>query len=424
MKRQFFYLFVIAIVAMLGLSACEKDNLKPELKRVVEIIESEIVNSGLGKEVATAKTTNVDGVEMTVLSYISWIQVKGRTKADFNNMVSVSIVDTIPSMAELMGMEFEVKDFNLSEPLITCEDLYRNVRYENHEEEGYTLEITNREVVYKVSLNDFSFSYVMCYEVPVYRDSATSETMPYYKYEDITDKGYTVTPQGPVVRGSKTYNSALYRHEIEVTVNGETFPLYAEITLLQDAASAGDPYIFSSQIDSVVTQEYNNYVTLTVDASHTWSDGVKNTTHNVVDLYGYVDGSTIGTSTLDTNVPYLEYNGFCAVDSLAYNERSGDIVIHHRTAEYILDYGDCVIRFKVISDGATYDDGTLYAELVGNELVSIGKVSDCYTKVNSEYDIGDGNLYDVYLVEVVMRVTFGSYYRDVTLLAKANYLVK
>ena len=88
MKRQFFYLFVIAIVAMFGLSACEKENIKFEwTKQVVEFIESKIVNRGLDKEVVATKTTDADGVEMTVLSYNSWVQVQGRTKADFDKVL-------------------------------------------------------------------------------------------------------------------------------------------------------------------------------------------------------------------------------------------------------------------------------------------------------------------------------------------------
>ena len=89
--------FMAAAVVVCGMSvltSCEKDNYA-----LPEVIESEVYDTGVSSEV-----TAESGTEGTKLSYESWIMVKGITRANFDNKVSVTLNNTLNNVTQTVDV--------------------------------------------------------------------------------------------------------------------------------------------------------------------------------------------------------------------------------------------------------------------------------------------------------------------------------
>ncbi len=214
MKTNKFWSYLAAAAMMTGMvmvTSCTKNDFE-----LPEVIESEVLDEGLD---ANVKETN--GTEGTQLSYESWIVVKGITRAEFENKVSV----TLNNQLNHISGELDVQDFNEGKPTL---ELSRKVG--ENKKDGFVT-VTDSILVCTVHYPGFSFDYELTYQVGVYDDGVTRQVMPYYQYENITDKGSSFSASEKVNENGKEYEKRMLTHELEVTFNGEVYTVSAEFVL-------------------------------------------------------------------------------------------------------------------------------------------------------------------------------------------------
>ena len=261
MKTNKFW-FVMAAAAVLAgmvtLVSCEKDEpFQPE------VIESEVLDQGMDESIKVQS-----GTEGTSLSYESWILVKGITRAEFENRVSV----TLNNQLKHISGELDVRDFNEGEAVLE----FSNKAGES-KKDGFVT-VTDSILVCTVRYPDFSFDYELTYQVGVYDDGVTRMVMPHYQYENITDKGSTFSAVEKVSEGDKEYEKRTLTHELEVTLNGEVYTVFAEFVLYKGRA---DDILRSSKVinegSKIISSTETSVTTLSfIEVEQEWSvSGVK-----------------------------------------------------------------------------------------------------------------------------------------------------
>ncbi len=234
MKTNKFMQFMAAAVVvcgMLTMTSCEKDDYE-----LPEVIESEVYESGVSSEVKSQS-----GTEGTQLSYESWIMVKGITRASFDNKVSVTLNNQLNNVDSVIT----VQSFELGE--YTTDIDYQSIAQRT---EGFVT-VTDSVLVYQVIFDQFSFAYNLQFEVPVYNDGVTKQTMPYHRYGNIKDNGYTLEEMDFLVEASDNgmeyvYLRKLLSHSLTVEFNGCEYTLTAKIELRRNLGTA--PRIVKSEV--------------------------------------------------------------------------------------------------------------------------------------------------------------------------------
>ena len=260
-------------------TSCSKED-EPFLP---EVIESEVLETGISNDV-----NEVSGTEGTKLSYESWIVVKGQTRAAFENKVSVTLCNTLNTVNE----EIEVENWKTGKPQTSISYKEGDVR-----EDGFVT-VIDSVLVYQVAFDNFSFNYELVYQVPVYDDGVTNQTMPYHRYENIVDKGGSFTDLETLNDGDYVYARKLYRHIIEVTFNGKVYEVAANITLLRMIGPANVPYIVKSRLISDGASVVNNAVLSMLVVEQTWSDGRVEKKRYDLTLNAYVMSETLNELTI------------------------------------------------------------------------------------------------------------------------------
>jgi hypothetical protein len=414
MKKHFLFALITAAV-MMCLSACCKDDLMEVIDTKPVIIESEITDGGTGG--VNSKVSVNDGLKTTELSYQSWIRVRGKTKADFDDKITVEINGELPDIAMEVNREFTVDAFTNVKPTVSISTDMTGTR---KSEESEYVTICDSLLSYDVDCRFFFFRFEMSYEVPIYQDTVTYEVMPHYRYENIVDKGYTIEPQDSKVKDGIAYGCALLRYEIDVTFGGEVYTLCANITLLKELGPASEPYIVRSSIKSVSVEEYEQLAEVSVNVEQLWSDGRTHLDVNIAKLLGYIDKNGVSLTPLEGE-PQLSYQGVSLVDeTLNMLHPKECFYIAYRSVEYALDYGDIVLPFTVYAEEAYYDDCILMAELPGNGIVSVEKINETI-EMNTSVGL-DGKTRDNYLVTAKVKVTFEQYSREIELSGIASYV--
>lgn len=256
MKTNKFWYFMAAAVMFTGmvtLTSCEKD--EPVLP---EVIESEVLDQGMDENVEVQS-----GTEGTSLSYESWILVKGITRAEFENRVSV----TLNNKLNHISGELDVKDFNEGEPVLEF-----STKAGESRKDGFVT-VTDSILVCTVRYPDFSFDYELVYQVGVYDDGVTRQVMPYYTYENITDKGSVFSAPEKVNDNGREYEKRTLTHELEVTFNGEVYTVKAELVLYKGRT---EDTLLSSKVvnegSEIVSSTENSVTTLSfIEVEQEWS---------------------------------------------------------------------------------------------------------------------------------------------------------
>lgn len=213
-------------------TSCSKED-EPFLP---EVIESEVLETGISNDV-----NEVSGTEGTKLSYESWIVVKGQTRAAFENKVSVTLCNQLNNVDSVIT----VQSFELGE--YTTDIDYQPYAQRS---EGFVT-VTDSVLVYKVIFDQFSFAYNLQFEVPVYNDGVTRQTMPYHRYGNIKDNGCTLEEMDFLVEASDNgmeyvYLRKLLSHSLTVEFNGSEYTLTAKIELRRNLGTA--PCIVKSEV--------------------------------------------------------------------------------------------------------------------------------------------------------------------------------
>ena len=98
-------LFTVAVFA-----SCSKED-----EPLPEVIESEVLDSGLDDQVVSKPVEGVSGTNGVELSYQSWIRVKGETRAFFDDKVTVMLTDVFNCVDSTVNVgSFELSGYRTS----------------------------------------------------------------------------------------------------------------------------------------------------------------------------------------------------------------------------------------------------------------------------------------------------------------------
>ena len=373
MRKHPFSLFLLTIT-VLTLSAC--------VDKLPDVISSEVTDSGTGGNVSVKTTTDKDGVQIQQLSYQSWIKVKGETKGGFDHTVTVNLTNELPDAAMEVERTFMVDALTLKKARTYS---ILSMRGEHNDKDADFVSVTDSVLVYGVDLDYFSFEYELMYEVPVYDDGVTKVKMPYYRYENIVDKGYTLEPHDAVVKGGIAYGCAIFHHEIDVTFNGKVYTLRANITLLKKLGSASQPYVVHSEINSNTAYVDDDGIRAVIGITKKWSTGEVTQEDYVIKEAGYAQKVLSPVSTVEDYQNDLEFTGISVVEDNVFQDvKDGDYVYYtSHQVKYAINYNYFSLVFEVIAGSAYYDDGTLMCTLLSNDIVSVQYLGETKVLINS-----------------------------------------
>lgn len=148
-------LFTVAVFA----SCSNEDEPLPE------VIESEVLDSGLDDQVVSKPVEGVSGTNGVELSYQSWIRVKGETRAFFDDKVTVMLTDVFNCVDSTVN----VGSFELSGYRTSVSYKKRGERQEDF------VQVSDSIMAYTVSFDQFSFDYELLFETAVYDDGYTRQ---------------------------------------------------------------------------------------------------------------------------------------------------------------------------------------------------------------------------------------------------------
>ena len=377
-NKLWFAMAAAAVVTVMSVfTSCSKDD-EPYLP---EVIESEVLETGISNDV-----NEISGTEGTQLSYESWIVVKGQTRAAFENKVSVTLNNQLNNVdTTIVVSSYKFKEMTTS---VSYKERSKHI-------DGF-ITVTDSVLVYRVSYGGFSFDYNLIYQVPVYDDGFTKQTMPYHRYSKITDKGGEFVDMESIVDGNYAYFRRLYRHTINVECNGKNYDITANVILMCEQGSADQPFIVKSEMTAAGASSLNDEVYSFVCVKQTWSDGsVVEKRHNV-QLGAYVENSVFDYQTIFNYKKDLKIIDSALEDgSTEIRSEENEYVMAYRTEQFWkIEYNYFSIQMKLVHDEAYYDDGVLSCKFPGFEFTEIVNAEPELTYENSGND--DNGTYDVY----------------------------
>ncbi len=347
MKTNKFMQFMAAAVVVCGMSvltSCEKDDYE-----LPEVIESEVYDTGVSSEV-----TAQSGTEGTKLSYESWIMVKGITRANFDNKVSVTLNNTLNNVTQTV----DVVNYEIGIPQTT---LVYTIG-ERHSKDFVT--ITDSVMVYKVRLENFAIEFPLTYQVGFYDDGITRCQMPYYSYEKITDKGGKLEDMENQTEEGVVYARKLYSHTIAVSCNGKEYTLKASVILRRIIGEEGKPYLVKSELVETGKSTLNDgSYTSWIKVKQTWSTGEEKTEvyERTASLRlaapAAMEYQVVPTLNITVNTSRLTNMSTQVID------RDDYIYVRENIGEYKIDYYYFALSFDVLCQQVVYDDGILVQEL-------------------------------------------------------------
>ncbi len=397
MKTNKFMQFMAAAVVVCGMSvltSCEKDDYE-----LPEVIESEVYDTGVSPEV-----TAQSGTEGTKLSYESWIMVKGITRANFDNKVSV----TLNNRFNNVDSTIEVGSFNLGK----CKTELGYERRGSRQQDFVTVE--DSVLVYKVTFDVFSFSYDLYHEIGIYDDGITRQTMPYHPIRNVRDNGYTLTDLDFVIEDKENGEKVVYLrkrfdHSISVDFGGETYEVKAKIVLKLYAGL--HPAILSSKlvtggIKDVKNDLWTSSYTSWVEVEHTYSDGTSGRkTYSVEQMRGEIESTIQSYKILPNADLKLKKAGFAESmvrDTVGLPER---MVVCQIRRQYEVEYNHFKLTYPVSEYEAYYDDGLTRFEMPSLKYENVFEKHEL--RYVGEYK-GDERDYLEYYFTQEIYGTFGS----------------
>ncbi len=344
MKTNKFWLVVAlgAALAVCGLTSCNKDDFE-----LPEVIESEVSDSGIDE--AVTETVNEEGG--VSLSYKTWIQVQGQTRASFDNRVEATLKAELADFSR----EAEVANWHFGDKPVT----FVTKRAGESRQDGFVT-ITDSLLVYTVKYENFELAFELPFEVAVYDDGFTRQVMPYYYYSNLQDRGGIIENMDSAEEEGFAYARKRYTHTIAVDFNGKTYEVTGEALLKRRLGPADEPYIVNSYPLSlgISPDETGEALSMAI-VRQKWSTGEEVDQRYVLNL-----GAVIHSEVLHW-VEIGAYHDDLAIVSAELNEG----VKSPRTTEekflssfmieqdYVVEYNYFTITVKVAHDVAHYDDG-------------------------------------------------------------------
>lgn len=358
MKTNKFWLVVVlgATLAVSALTSCNKEDFE-----LPEVIESEVSDSGI--DATVTETVNAQG-EVS-LSYKSWIQVQGQTRASFDNRVE----------ATLQG---KLADFS-------CETIVDNWRFGSKPEtsvsssagasrkEGFVT-ITDSLFVYTVKYANFQVAFELPFEVAVYDDGFTRQVMPYYYYSNLQDLGGKIEDMDSGEEEGFAYARKRYTHTIAIDFHGKSYEVTATVLLKRQLGAANEPYIVRSRpISYDISANTTGGANSMIVVYQKWSTGEEVERRYVLDL-----GAIIHSDVLQ----WIEIGAYND-DLRILSTQLGKGVKSPRTTEeqflssftveqdYVVEYNYFTITVKVAHDEAVYDDGVTEINFLSYDFANL-----------------------------------------------------
>ena len=364
MKGLLFKFSVLICAAVVFAAACSEEKLPV-------FIESEVAESGIDEIITASVSTDNKGLKTTSLSYKSWLRIKGRTRGNYDGTVSVKLKNTLIDSEDetLYDKDTTVIWGNLDLSVFSTRKSYK-VR--GTRKEGYVT-IIDSVLVYTVDYKGFVINYELDYEVGEYDDGITKQTLPYYRIENLVDKGSTATRLEKSDDGTFIYARKLIEHTISVDCNGKTYDIVARVTVNKILEGFHQPYVLKSDIEDSDAFTVNNYCVMsTIHVKKYWSDKSETTEFVYVQLTPFTYGPW-WTDTLFPE-PAIDYPGeirgyaSTPLDLLSVTKVPGKPHHAESTEKYGI-YSDYVyhtwrfhynyfdVDYEILFPEAYYDDG-------------------------------------------------------------------
>ena len=395
MKSSVFKLSMAALVLCAVVLSCNKE----------QILSSEVKDKGFEGEVSARTVTNEEGLSVQQLSYKSRLSVKGMTKGSFDRDIVVTVTNELPDVAASFNREFRVDALTLKRCYSWQYTRYVKTRVS---QESPYVSIADSTLVVSVDCGYFQFDYKLLYEVPVYDDGVTRETMPYYRYENVVDKGYTIEAKDSKVIDGIAYGCSILHHSIDVTFAGQVYTINANITLLKELGPASEPYVVRAKIISTTATVIEDGIRSYITINRLWSDGTTSSSDYSVRLSGYAQQAESSDISEDARPADLKYTGlFVKEDNVYSGVKYGDYIFStSHWVTYSLDFNCLTIDFEVLGGTAYFDDGMLMCTLISNDIEDVQYVSHSVDMTGEDFDYSSGRHYVLGWLYVTIKVQF------------------
>ncbi len=381
---------IIAALAVIVLAACEKETF------ISNIATSEVADSGRD---ATVTVEANDGG--TTISYKSWIQVYGQTRAEFDSKFSIELINSLKNVKE----NVTVANWATYEPKVKTS---RKATASKHD--AY-IKTTDSVQVYTVDYGTIKFEYPLTFQVAEYDDGYTKITMPYYGYDEIVNNDMTVKSASSVEKDGKAYARRIYNHSITVMVNRETYVVTNEVVASRPIEKINGKYILSSNMVEksllpLKNQDGRAGFVSKAKVTSEYSDGTKDTETFTETAYAYGENTSYhpanGNVVKIANRADLQFKkATLKIDAKSIEKLSSGSpyllkTLHTDILELDLGVFTTEIAFK--RENVYLDNGILYEPLTDKMMFDENSVRVIKTTWTSVED-------DIYNVEVKIQMT-------------------
>ena len=400
MKKTFYLsgLFLGFVMCIMTLSSCGEDDLP-------EVLESEIIDTGIDKDVSVKQVKMKNGTVGTKLTYKSWIKVNSVTRATHSDVVSVTLNDVFHNVDTICYVE----PWGLSNGYAT--DI--SYREKGTHKDGFVTTIDSA-MVYTVTFDEFSFEYELEYQVAVYDDGVTKETMPYYKITNIRDNGYKVEDLDYSIEKNfrldditSVYLRKSLSHSITVELNGKDYKLDANVMLKRVLGT--HPCVVASElldsgISDIESSDWVTYYKSWIKLKHYYSDKTSATKTHETMLMGKLDYEPNSWKVLENvDISFLKAEKeLMEQEDVYWND---DVQTVDWIYNFALEYNLFTLPYKLHEQHAYFDNIVARFDL---PCLQYGEVKEEHdVKLIGTYSEGEDRQYDKYVFHGLTKIKFG-----------------
>lgn len=385
-KNRTWFVIAAAVIIniMMSLTSCS-EACEPELP---EVIESEVFDKGIDNQIDSSPIAKADGTIIgTMLSYKSWIDVKGKTRAAFENRIEVTLTDQLLNVDTCIS----VLNFDLGE----CRNVITNAA-NGTRTDGFVT-ITDSVLICTLSFDNFSFDYKLHYETAVYNDGISQQEMPCHQIKIIKDNGYQMEDIDSFDDGEAAYARKIFRHSMLVRINDADYEVTANIILKRMLGPASVPYIKSSKLLSSKVTVSDNRIVSVLNIRQEYSDGTI-----VEKPVKYYPAAYIHCPLWE-DVFLHNFNNDLTIQSLSLDAgettifRNECIICHRKEQPLTIKYNYFSVTMTLIHEDIWYDDGVLQCKFPNFEFGDVQNHAPELTFVETGRDTY--GKYSVYLLQ-------------------------
>lgn len=260
MKKNMFTLIIAAaaMVASTTFVSCQKED------EPIEVIKSEVLETG-----SSPIDIVSNGITGTQLAYESWIKVNIETKASGEQLVKAKL------QADILASVFEVKADGFEPQPVKVSYSYRE---NGRKQDGFVTTIDS-VMVCKLDYGAFAYEQELLYQVAIYDDGISKQTMPYHRFGELQVGDYSLSAlDNAIIRGAE-YERMLFRQQLTASFGNQQYVMNNCLVLLKYVSGTetpiepGEVYQTKTEIlDMGIDSEARAYTTW-LKARQYFSDG-------------------------------------------------------------------------------------------------------------------------------------------------------